>query len=121
MSGRNSSVNKLLQRIEELLDVLNMISEDLTKVLKELKGASFSVAAPREGSQEIQDARMLFPEDLEEMLEFEETEKYILIKPIGYLGSDNFAKIASIVRESGGEYISAGKESHFRVYKKTED
>jgi hypothetical protein len=35
-----------------------------------------------------------------------------------FLGSENFAKIASAVRGMGGEYISAGKDSHFRVPKK---
>ena len=62
---------------------------------------------------------MLFPGDLEELLEFEETEEYIKIKPRGYLGSDKFAKIASIVRGAGGEYVSAGRESHFRISKET--
>ena len=32
--------------------------------------------------------------------------------------AENFAKIASIVRGAGGEYISAGKESHFRIPKR---
>ncbi|NIV44534.1 hypothetical protein GWN49_06630 [Candidatus Bathyarchaeota archaeon] len=48
---------------------------------------------------------------------FEEKKEYVSIKPRQYLGSDNFAKIASIIRDEGGEYISAGKESHFRVPK----
>jgi hypothetical protein len=34
------------------------------------------------------------------------------------LGSENIAKIASAMRGMGGEYISAGKDSHFRVPKK---
>jgi len=62
-----------------------------------------------------QEARTLFPKDLEELLTFEETASYIVIKPRQYFGSENFSKIASIVREAGGEYISAGKESHFRI------
>lgn len=62
-----------------------------------------------------QDVRILFPKDLEAMLTFEETGNYIVIKPRQYLGSENFSKIAAIVREANGEYISAGKESHFRI------
>jgi len=42
----------------------------------------------------------------------------VIIKPRQFLGSENFAKIASTVRGIGGEYISAGKESHFRVPRK---
>ncbi|MEM4643603.1 MAG: hypothetical protein QXY51_03115 [Candidatus Bathyarchaeia archaeon] len=61
---------------------------------------------------------MMFPEDLEERLSFEEKDDFIIIKPRQFLGSENFARIASIVRGMGGDYVSAGKESHFRVPKK---
>ncbi|HSV50333.1 MAG TPA: hypothetical protein VLH35_08445 [Candidatus Acidoferrales bacterium] len=66
----------------------------------------------------LDDIRMSFPEELETRLSFEEKGEYIIIKPKQFLGSDNFAKIASAVRGMGGEYISAGKDSHFRVPKK---
>jgi hypothetical protein len=61
---------------------------------------------------------MMFPQDLDSMLSFEDKGSYIQIKPKQFLGSENFAKIASTVRSAGGEYISAGRDSHFRVYKK---
>ena len=60
---------------------------------------------------------MSFPEELESRLNFDEKGDFIIIKPKQFLGSENFAKIASAVRGMGGEYISAGKESHFRVPK----
>jgi hypothetical protein len=69
-------------------------------------------------SQNPEDIRMMFPEDLDTMLAFEDKGDYVMIKPKGFLGSENFAKIASTVRGIGGEYISAGRGSHFRVYKK---
>jgi len=59
-----------------------------------------------------------FPTELKEILTFEAIGEYIVIKPRQYLGSENFAKIASIVRGEGGEYLSAGKESHFRIKKR---
>ena len=58
-----------------------------------------------------------FPEDLESMLLFEETQQYYVVRPRHFLGSEDFAKIASIVRAHNGEYVSAGRESHFRVPK----
>jgi len=123
MSERKPSVEEVLQRIDQLLVVLKEISQDLTDISKSLKaaGAPSPVAAPApaptpaEQMRSIKDVRTLFPKELEDMLNFEETGKYIIIKPRQYLGSENFAKIASIVRGTGGEYISAGKESHFRV------
>jgi len=69
-------------------------------------------------STQISDIRAMFPEELGNLLMFAEEEDHITIKLRQFLGSENFAKIASIVRGIGGDYISAGKESHFRVAKK---
>lgn len=117
MSKEKLKTEQLLQRIDELLTVLNMISRDLTetsKALKTMVGAP-AVAPMKEEMRTIDDIKTLFPKDLEEMLMFEEKEEDIIVKPRQFLGSENFAKIASIIRDAGGEYISAGKESHFRV------
>jgi hypothetical protein len=116
MSEKKLSIEELLHRIDELLDILNIISRDLVEVSKVLKTFKVQATVPRR-VQAIEAVQVLFPEDLKEMLEFEEMEKYIVIRPRGYLGSENFSKIASIIRDAGGEYISAGKESHFRIFK----
>jgi len=125
MSEKKSSVEEVLQRIDQLLVVLKEISQDLADISKSLKasGVPSPVTAPApapaptpaERMRSVKDIRTLFPKELEDMLNFDETAQYIIIKPRQYLGSENFAKIASIVRGTGGEYISAGKESHFRV------
>lgn len=117
MSEKKLTIEELLQRIDQLLSILNMISGDLREISKSLKAVSAPAAVPTERMRGIEDIRTLFPRDLEEMLTFEETEKYIIVRPRQFLGSENFAKIASIVRSEGGEYISAGKESHFRIRK----
>ncbi|MCW4053070.1 MAG: hypothetical protein NWE78_07685, partial [Candidatus Bathyarchaeota archaeon] len=59
----------------------------------------------------------MFSKELEELLTFEDAGGFIKVKPRQYLGSDNFAKIASTIREAGGEYVSAGRDSHFRIPK----
>ncbi len=120
MSKKKPSREQVLQRINELLDVLKTISRDLTDVATSLREAEVPTTAPAPPPSEVKkrstdDVRTLFPKDLEDMLLFEEKEEYIVIRPRQYLGSENFAKIASVVRDQGGEYISAGKESHFRV------
>ena len=123
MSEKKPTAEELAQRIDQLLIVLKEISQDLTDISKNLKAAGVSApastpAAPTpSGTRTVADLRTVFPPELESMLFFEDTGKYIVIKPRQYLGSENFAKIASLVRGEGGEYISAGKESHFRVPK----
>jgi len=125
MSEKKLSVEELSQKIDQLLNVLNMISKDLAEISRSLKAVgapavASPVAAPTERVRMIEDVRVLFTSDLEEMLTFEESGNYIVIRPRRFLGSDNFAKIASIVRSVGGEYISAGKQSHFKVPREIE-
>lgn len=130
MSTEKDKLERLVERIDELLMVLNKISEDLRTVSASVKSMAVSQItqptsqAPAPVSHEthekksIEDIRMVFPEDLEHLLNFEDKGDYIMVKPRQFLGSENFAKIASTVRGIGGEYISAGRDSHFRVPKK---
>ena len=39
----------------------------------------------------------------------------ITVSPKAYLGRDKFASIAAIIRDLGGDYISAGKDSRFVI------
>ena len=137
MSADKEKIEALTKRVDELVLIMNGISEDLRQVSASLKSLAVSqitqpIAAhpapalsqpvagapsPQEKSKVIEDVKMMFPEDLENLLSFEEKEDYIMIKPRQFLGSDNFSKIASVVRGAGGDYVSAGKASHFRVPK----
>jgi hypothetical protein len=132
MGSEKESLERLVERVDELLVVLSKISEDLRTVAASMKsmvgsqGVQPAPQAPATVSHEIHekktavdDVRLAFPEDLEALLSFQEKGDYIMVKPKQFLGSENFAKIASAVRGLGGEYISAGKDSHFRVPKKT--
>jgi hypothetical protein len=147
VSADKEKLNQLLQRVEELTVTLNKVSEELRSVSASLKSLAVgqitqpqpkpspapivaptpkltvppaTASPPIETSKmrSLDDIRMSFPEELEARLGFEEKGDYIIIKPKQFLGSENFAKIASAVRGMGGEYISAGKDSHFRVPKK---
>lgn len=137
MSFERDKLNQLLQKVDTITSELNKISEEVRSVSASLKSlaagqitqtsshvntftpAPISVT-PLDTSKQrsLDDIRMSFPEELESRLDFEEKGDYVIIKPKMFLGSENFAKIASAVRGMGGEYISAGKESHFRVPKK---
>ncbi len=132
MSDEKESLEKLAAKVDELLLVLNQVSEDVRSVSASIKAslgvkatqptpqASAPVSRGVQGTKNaVDDVRLAFPEDLEALLSFQEKADYVMVKPKQFLGSENFAKIASTVRGLGGEYISAGKDSHFRVPKKT--
>ncbi len=148
MSSDKEKLNQLSARVDELLVTMNKVSEELRSISASIKLLSTGqtqaqptyaskpatptpkpaftpppatpAPAPPTGTKlrSLDDVRMSFPEELEARLGFEDKGDYITIKPKQFLGSDNFAKIASAVRGMGGEYISAGKDSHFRVPKK---
>jgi len=128
MGSEKEKLENLLERLNEILLVLKSISEELRTVSASLKSMAVSqithpvgqaqAVVSSEGQKSLEDFRMSFPEELENLLSFEDKTDYVMIKPRQFLGSENFAKIASTVRSLGGEYISAGKDSHFRVYTK---
>jgi hypothetical protein len=137
VSFERERLNQLLQKVDTITSDLSKISEELRSISASLKSlaagqttqtssqANTTMPAPilvtpldTSKQRSLDDIRMSFPEELESRLDFEEKGDYIIIKPKMFLGSENFAKIASAVRGMGGEYISAGKESHFRVPKK---
>ena len=132
MSTDKEKLNELVGKVDKILKALSDISEEMRSIsasMKSLAGgqitqptatqAPHSLTAEAGAKQRsLDDIRMSFPEELEARLSFEEKGDYMIIKPKQFLGSENFAKIASAVRGMGGEYISAGKDSHFRVPKK---
>jgi len=67
------------------------------------------------GINPIEQVKNNFPKDLAELLTFEIKDDHAIVKPKQFLGSANFAQIATIVRNLGGDYISAGKESYFGI------
>jgi hypothetical protein len=132
MSTDKEKINELVNKVEELAARISKVSEELRSISTSLKSLGTSQApkamptqttpSPVAGEttpkqRSIDEIRMSFPEELENRLGFEDKGDYIIIKPKQFLGSENFAKIASAVRGMGGEYISAGKDSHFRVPK----
>jgi len=138
--SEKQDVEEILRRLDEILPVLKSVLSDLQEISKSLRSVAPasvpSAPAPQPSpapiapkvpapaaagrSRGVQDVRMMFPQELEDLLTFTEKDDYIMIKPRQYLGSENFAKIASIIRGAGGQYISAGKDSHFRVPKQFE-
>jgi len=96
----------------EIRAKFNAIKASLTKIEEEisvckriLKGESPSLAP-------------VFPELYGEMLLITDQGSYWQVKPRQFLSSSDFAEIANIVRVYNGEYVSAGKSSHFKIPKK---
>jgi hypothetical protein len=79
------------------------------------KGKPKAKESDSQDAKTIESIKQKFPQELQELLSFEVQDESAIIKPRQFLGSENFAKIASTIKEQGGDYISQGKQSHFRI------
>ena len=93
----------LLEGIEEIEGILYAIREKI-----------WQLYGPRDYSN-ITDIELKFTTEQANKLHFELNGDHWIIKPKVYLGTELFGEIAQRIRELGGEYISAGKESHFKI------
>jgi len=98
---------KIPKIVEKLAEQKQVIKQEVVKQKEPSK--------PSTPPTELEGIKMMFPESLESLLTFTEKSEQLIIKPRQFLGTENFTKIASIVRAAGGDYVSAGKDSHFRI------
>lgn len=57
------------------------------------------------------------PQEFKDVVTLTEEGGYVVIRPKRFLGTDLFAKVSRWVRDLGGEYVSAVRESHWRIRK----
>jgi hypothetical protein len=101
-----SDAEAKLKRIREIVDKLDTELKEARAIINgEYKPARLPSNAP------------IFPEPYGEMVDVTDQGTYWQIKPRQFLGTENFAEIARFVKAKNGEYVSAGKSSHFRVPK----
>ena len=64
--------------------------------------------------EQLEKIKALFG-DLADLLTFTVKNGTVVVMPRQFLGAENFAKIAGVVRGLGGQYVSEGKNSRFEV------
>jgi len=101
--------------IDALIEGLGSTLKNIKEIRDAYKNLEPKVKAEISSSGMIKQVKNNFPKNLAELLTFEIKDDCAIIKPKRFLGSNNFAKIAAIVRNLSGEYVSAGKESHFKI------
>jgi len=64
----------------------------------------------------LEKAEKMFPNELIDKISLELSGSHVIVKTKQYLGSKLFKELAEIARDKlGGEYVSAGRDSHFRI------
>jgi intein-encoded DNA endonuclease-like protein len=101
------------ERLEGIVDGWISSQPEFKAAIQTVKSQS-----TKKAETTVEEVKKKFPENLQSLLKFSDSTEYVIIEPRQFLGTENFAEIARIVRDAGGDYVSAGKESHFRVPKK---
>jgi hypothetical protein len=118
-------LEKRIATLEEAVKALDKGMEGLAFRLDGLDGAITNIMREIDALKSMEtgavDPAALFPDEYAELLDFKVEGGYVIAKPKKFLGSQNFAEIARIVRELGGEYISEGKNSRFKIPLKKEE
>lgn len=107
-----------LKEIRELAAKLTVACDQLVQAIAPSQTPPIA-PAPRPTSFIANELQRKLDLALFNLLTITESQGVTIIKPKAFLGTENFMKLATVVRELGGEYVSAGKESHFKVVHKT--
>ena len=101
-------------------DALISIAQSLEKIVEKM-GTSQVVnqATGTQNSPVISVASIenVIPEEVKDSITITENTDRFIIKSKKFLGTENFAKLGSAIRNINGRYISAGKESRFEIMK----
>jgi len=94
------------------------IKEEVSKLSKTPPKESAPTEKEKPKTITVDAVSKAFPQELRGKLYFEDTENHVIVRARHYLEPATFKQIADIVTERfGGEYISAGRDSHFRIEK----
>ena len=109
------TVEKLVERAEDSLKLLELIIRDLTQLRNTLKG----LAAQPKHEKTIEAVRQMLPESLREAVSISENAEHVIVNLRRFLKPEAFRMIADLaIGRLGGEYISTGKGGYFRIPKK---
>jgi len=94
------------------------IKEEFSKLSKAPPKETGFTREERSEAITIEAVSKAFSQELRGKLYFEDTGDCVIVRARRYLEPSTFKQVADIVKERfGGEYISAGKDSHFRIEK----
>lgn len=124
LSNIQQQLNHLEIILEKGMEQLHQDNLKEQRTFEEIRGLLIKIL-PTEKSQGEKKSELTAEQihealgELDGLTYIKVTDDYFLIKPRQYLGSENFKRIASIVQaQLGGEYISAGRDSHWRIKRK---
>lgn len=89
-------------------------TDDLNQTFNEVKTRVFQLHKEKLNLDIVQKIKERLDKWVER-IDFSRQGNFIIVKTKQYLNTDDFEELRGIVRGFGGEYVSAGKDSHFKI------
>jgi len=90
-------------------------TDDLKQTFNKVKIHVFQLHKEKLNLEIIQKVKERFLDKWVERIDFSHQENFIIVKTKQYLNTDDFEELRAIIKDFGGEYVSAGKDSHFKI------
>ena len=118
---RMTVVDKLVMEIEAYHKIYMSKNREEFEVVEAKAGVADNVTIlepevqlPNQTTGKVQKVENSFSDKLQSLLEFTDMGDYVKVKPRQYL-KDDFKRVAGICRSLNAQYISAGKDTHWRI------
>lgn len=118
-----TELKKIRESVEKLVEIFGNAKPSFEPLKTQTKPASTPAKKVEDSTPDahvkVTELKKALGPELAELLNFdaEQSSNFVIVKPKKYLGSENFASIGKVIRENKGEYVSAGRDSHFKVPK----
>jgi hypothetical protein len=112
-----STIEKALAKFASAVRVAcEELSRDMNEAMPKFAPASEKPPQPAQSKSTFEPT---FPDPLDRLVVITDEGDHWKVKFKQFVQTDDFAMVAKIVKEYGGEYYSLGKNSHFKIPKKT--
>ena len=112
-----SNIEKALAKFASAVRVAcEELSRDMNEAMPQFAPASEKASQPVQNKSTFEPT---FPEPLDRLVVVTDEGEHWKVKFKQFASKEDFSLVARIVKEYGGEYYSLGKNSHFKIPKKT--
>jgi hypothetical protein len=102
----------IISAIDEVLNQRTFVKQPTMPMPLHLQSTTIEPAM----KPKLSGDKIVFPNHYADLLTVTENEDYIIIKPQNFIrNKQDFKEISQIIKDYGGEYVSANRDTHWRI------